>query len=107
MKRPFVIFVLIVFGLLVASLFTGEAKADEQDCKAIVSLSESELESCRSLIDSRMQERSIRFSDVADETATYRELVDAGETEMKALNAENNADRVRLRMIDRQIQSFQ
>jgi len=98
--------VLFAFSIFIIGL-DGKAEATIQDCTSVHTLSASELEECKMQIESQIEERSLEFNTVAQQTATYRELVSAGEAEMAALNSSNNSARVKIRIINRIIESFQ
>ena len=97
------------FGIVaVLVIILGDrAEATTQDCTNVTLLNQAELEDCKLQTEARMEERSLDFNEVASQTATYRELVAAGEAEMIALNSANNSDRVRIRIINRMLASFQ
>lgn len=104
-------FYLLIIGIIIIggtlSIASEDVQAISDDCTSLHTLTANELEICKMQIESQIEERSLDFNEVASQTATYRELVAAGESEMIALNTGNNAARVKVRIINRLLSSFQ
>ena len=101
----------IVFFGVIAFMFlsTIRIKADAKDntnCAVIHILDKDELEQCKIEIQSDVDINKAKFNKTTEINAMYRELLESGEAESRSLNNANNANRTRMRAIDRRLASF-
>lgn len=102
-----IITILGIFALLaIVGHFTGSAGASDIDCANLRTLDKPELKTCLDRSEQKEAEYKQQYQETASEVAHYRELVAAGEAELRSLNSLAESQRVKQRIMNRLLKSF-